>query len=78
MHLIGWLFDWMSVVRTVKSPEAYKEFFQKILNFIESRSKSDAVKVAIMNDWYLVVSIKEGTRWIRSEDGGKICINGVD
>ena len=45
-----WLIDGMAAVQTVKPQKAYKEFFKKLIKFIESPPSSEPKLVGMINE----------------------------
>ena len=73
-----WLIDGMAVIQTVKPQETFREYYKKVIKFIEPPQFSNPKIVGMINDTYFKDSIKEGTRRSRGTGGSKVSIEGFE
>ena len=73
-----WLIDGVAAVQTVKPQKTYKQFFKKLIKFIEPPPSSEPKLVGMINDTYDINSMKKGTRRSRGTGRIKVSIGGVE
>ena len=63
----SWFIDGMAAVRTIPPKATYKDWFERLIKFVEPPKGSEPTVIGFINDTYRKISIKHGTRKLRGE-----------
>ena len=74
----SWFIDGMAAVRTIPPKAIYKEWLERLIEFVEPPKGSEPTVIGFINDTYRKISIKNGTRKLRGEAGRNTYIDGFE
>ena len=68
----------MAAVLAIPPKAIYKDWFEKLIEFVEPPKGSKPTVIGFINDTYRKISIKNGTRKLRGEAGRNTYIDGFE
>ena len=73
-----WIIDTMALIRTAKTKNTYKDFFEQIIRLSIPKENLCPLSVEFINDIYKQISCKNCTRKERGNEGVRIYLQSVD